>query len=69
MTILKNKESPIQHDESSKTVSTANTSMLNSTNSMENLEVRKMLKRVWKCILVGDLSKLKSLQLKLISAG
>ena len=55
---------------SSNTVSTANTSLVNTTSlTMDEGQLRRQLKRVWKSILVGDLSKLKSLQTKLSDAG
>jgi hypothetical protein len=36
---------------------------------MEESQLRRLLKRVWKAILIGDLSKLKSFHNKLAKAG
>eukprot|EP00347_Sterkiella_histriomuscorum_P014689 403359924 len=72
MTILSNKESPNHlhnESESSKTVSTANSSMVNSIGALDEAQIKRILKRVWKVILVGDLDRLKKLHYKLIGGG
>ncbi len=57
---IQSKESPITVDhESSKTVSTANSSMFKQDSNDSSR--RRLLKRVWKAIIVGDLQHLKSL--------
>ena len=65
---IHSKESPFhQEEETSKTESTADSSLINI--EIDEKRLRKLLKGAWRAILMGDLERLRKIQDKLIVKG
>ncbi|CDW89562.1 ankyrin [Stylonychia lemnae] len=67
MTILSKEGSLIQEEPSQKDLSTANSSL--SCIPMNETQQRRIIKRIWRSIMEGNLNKLKSLQDQLLYHG